>query len=237
MNPWNGHDLAFDETAFQGVTRLFPLPNLVLFPHVVQPLHVFEERYREMVEDALAGDRLITMAVLEPGWEPDYDSRPPIASIGCLGRIVAQNCLDDGRFNLLLLGVRRVKIIQELQPVRAFRQAKVELLADRYADDPALDPEGLRCQLLEAFQHHLPTCCQATEQLDDLLNEQIPLAALTDLVSYTLPIDLRVKQQLLTEVRVEVRAELLLDQLRDQLKPQEVHRGLGSEYPPPFSSN
>jgi uncharacterized protein len=89
MSTWDATDLAnleFDAATFCGVARLFPLPNLVLYPHVMQPLHIFEERYREMLEDALAGDRLIAMAVLEPGYEHDYDSRPPIGEYACLGK-------------------------------------------------------------------------------------------------------------------------------------------------------
>ena len=87
--------------------RLFPLPNLVLYPHVMQPLHIFEDRYREMLEDALAGDQLIAMAVLEPGWEDDYESRPPVAQYACLGKVVAHHRLKDGRYNVLLMGVQR----------------------------------------------------------------------------------------------------------------------------------
>ena len=69
-----------------GVARLFPLPNLVLFPHVLQPLHIFEPRYCDLLEAALADDRLIAMAVLAPGWEKDYEGRPPVHPIACLGR-------------------------------------------------------------------------------------------------------------------------------------------------------
>ena len=101
-NPFTAQDLAFDEETFSGTARLFPLPNLVLFPHVVQPLHVYEERYREMVVDALASDKLVTMAVLKPGWEIDYESRPAIESIGCLGKIVA---------HWLTIGSRTVALI------------------------------------------------------------------------------------------------------------------------------
>src|SRR5947208_17093988 len=93
---------------FSGTARLFPLPNLVLFPQVVQPLHVFEQRYRQMTADALAGDRLIAMALLRPGWEADYDGRPAIHPVACLGRVVADQRLDDGRYNLLLRGLARV---------------------------------------------------------------------------------------------------------------------------------
>ena len=100
MNPWDVEDLRFEEATFSGVVRLFPLPNLVLYPHVMQPLHIFEGRYREMLDDALADDKLITMAVLEPGWEPDYDSRPPISPYACLGKVVTHHKLPDGRSNL-----------------------------------------------------------------------------------------------------------------------------------------
>ena len=69
-------DLSFSVESFSGTARLFPLPNLVLFPHVMQPLHIFEPRYRSMLEDALASDGLIAMALLAPGWENDYEGRP-----------------------------------------------------------------------------------------------------------------------------------------------------------------
>src|SRR5215212_9539920 len=89
---------------FTGEVRLFPLPNLVMFPHVVQPLHIFEPRYCELLEDALATDNLIAMALLQPGWEQDYEGRPPIADIVCVGRVVSHARLPENRHNLLLLG-------------------------------------------------------------------------------------------------------------------------------------
>src|SRR6185436_15395049 len=112
MKPFEATELSFNTSAFSGVVRLFPLPNLVLYPHVMQPLHIFESRYREMLEDALAGDKLITMAVLEPGWETDYDSRPPISTHACLGKVVAHHRLPDGRYNVLLMGLHRVEIVK-----------------------------------------------------------------------------------------------------------------------------
>ena len=66
---------------------LFPLPNVVLFPNVFLPLHIFEPRYRAMVADALKGDRLIGMVLLRPGWESDYEGRPPVFPTGCAGLI------------------------------------------------------------------------------------------------------------------------------------------------------
>src|SRR5947208_11484422 len=89
---------------FDGRVRLFPLPNLVLFPRVVQPLHVFEPRYRQLMADALDTDRLIAMALLRPGWEADYEKAPPLHPTVCLGRIQQEERLGDGRYNFLLQG-------------------------------------------------------------------------------------------------------------------------------------
>src|SRR5580658_8985720 len=97
--------------AFSGTARLFPLPNLVFFPHALQPLHIFESRYRQMTADALAGDRLISLVLLQPGWEKHYEQKPALYPVACLGRIVAEETLDDGRYNLLLRGIGRVRIL------------------------------------------------------------------------------------------------------------------------------
>ncbi len=91
---------------FSGRVRLFPLPNLVLFPHVVQPLHIFEPRYCEMLADSMASDRLIAMALLEPGWEAQYHNKPPIASVVCIGKVVTHTPTADHRHNILLAGLR-----------------------------------------------------------------------------------------------------------------------------------
>jgi uncharacterized protein len=234
MKPWNAEDLDFDSQTFNGVARLFPLPNLVLYPHVMQPLHVFEERYREMVEDALAGDKLIAMAVLEPGWEDDYESRPPVAPYACLGKIVAHRRLPDGRYNLLLLGVQRVRIDHELDPLRSFRQASVELLDDAYEFDTPAECRCLQEKLLSAFRTNVSEC-ELPEQLEEMLSNEVPLGLLTDLAAYALPLETCVKQELLAECRVCARAEILLSQVKRlavemAAKPSHV-------FPPLFSEN
>src|SRR3954471_18886278 len=122
---------AFSPADLDGPVRLFPLPNLVLFPQVVQPLHVFEQRYRQMTADALAGDRLIAMALLRPGWEADYDGKPAIHPVACLGRVVAEQRLDDGRYNILLRGLSRIRVVKEISQGKLYRTARVELLGDR----------------------------------------------------------------------------------------------------------
>src|SRR5271170_3702492 len=142
---------------FSGVARLFPLPNLVLFPHVLQPLHIFEPRYRALVEEAMAADRLIAMALLEPGWEPDYEGRPPVSGIACLGRITTARRLDDGRYNILLAGLKRVRLLRELPPKKLFREAQVELCDDFYPAGGAVQRPLAQRRLVEAFRRSLPS--------------------------------------------------------------------------------
>src|SRR5271166_2243600 len=141
-----------DEAAlqeFSGTARLFPLPNLVFFPHALQPLHIFEPRYRQMAADALKDDRLISPVLLQPGWEKHYEQTPPLHPVACLGRIVAEEALGDGRYNLLLRGVRRVRILDELPiTTKLYRSAKVELVQDRCGVSLAAVME-LRRQLKE----------------------------------------------------------------------------------------
>ena len=103
---------------------LFPLPGVVLLPGTLLPLHVFEPRYLAMVTDALAGERLIGMAMLKPGWE-SADDPPPIYAVGGAGEIVESEDLEDGRFNIVLEGRFRYRVIDEAAP-DPYRLARVE---------------------------------------------------------------------------------------------------------------
>src|SRR5688572_4815088 len=111
---------------------IFPLPNAVLFPNVFMPLHVFEMRYRAMVADALAGDRIIGMVLLKPGFERDYEGRPPVYPIGCAGVITHSEALPDGRFNIVLRGIEKFRISSE-DASRPYRLAQVEPLPELLA--------------------------------------------------------------------------------------------------------
>jgi Lon protease-like protein len=108
---------------------IFPLPNVVLFPNVFLPLHIFEPRYREMVADALAGDRMIGMVLLQPGWEHDYEGRPPVYPIGSSGLITHFERLADGRYNIILRGLERFRIVEEDGSL-SYRRAIVEQLTE-----------------------------------------------------------------------------------------------------------
>jgi Lon protease-like protein len=109
---------------------LFPLPNVVLFPNVFLPLHIFEPRYREMVADAIRGDRMIGMVLLRPGWEQDYEGRPPVYSVGCSGVITHVERLPDGRYNIVLRGLERFRVTREDHTL-SYRRGEFESLAER----------------------------------------------------------------------------------------------------------
>src|SRR5713101_5951702 len=117
---------------------LFPLPTVVLFPNVFLPLHIFEPRYREMIADAISSDRLIGMVLLRPSWESDYDGRPPVYPVGCSGLITHVERAPDGRYNIVLRGVERFRIVEE-DHARSYRRAFVQPLAEceLAADDRA----------------------------------------------------------------------------------------------------
>src|SRR5215203_2914807 len=108
---------------------IFPLPTVVLFPNVFLPLHVFEPRYREMVADALAGDRIIGMVLLREGWQGDYEGRPPVYPVGCAGLITFSEQHSDGRFNIVLRGLEKFRITGE-DHSRSYRTAQVEPLTE-----------------------------------------------------------------------------------------------------------
>ena len=108
---------------------IFPLPSVVLFPGVFLPLHIFEPRYREMVADALSTDRLIGMVLLREGWTADYEGRPQIYSVGCSGLITHCEKLPDGRYNIVLRGLDRVRILGEDQ-ANSYRRARTEAMPE-----------------------------------------------------------------------------------------------------------
>jgi Lon protease-like protein len=219
---------------FCGTARLFPLPNLVLFPQVVQPLHIFEPRYRELMADSLAGDRLMALALLRPGWEEDYEQGPPIHPVVCLGRVLQEERLPDGRYNLLLHGLSRARVQEELQTGKLYRSARVELLADvPLAPGPA--EQALRKQLGQRVTGRFAGQAATLAQLNRLLQSPLPLGALCDIFGFALPLEVVVKQELLAEVRVEQRARLLLSQLEPAEAPEPAARP--RQFPPEFSKN
>ena len=221
-----------DLAEFSGKARLFPLPNLVLFPHVMQPLHIFEPRYRQMTADALEGDRVIAMVLPRPGWEADYAGKPALHSIACLGRIIAEQHLDDGRFNILLRGQARVRIIREMPSKKLYRCARVEVLDEI----PPADEEcarhwrrALRADSVRWFADQE----EVIDQFRTLLESDIALGSLCDIFAFALPLDAEFKQTLLEELNVETRLKML----RDYMIARETLAAVKRKFPPEFSVN
>lgn len=217
---------------FTGVVRLFPLPNVVLFPHVVQPLHIFEPRYRQMTADALDNDRLLAPALLHPGWEGAYESRPAIHAIVCVGKIVGDQCLSDGRYNLLLRGLSRARVLEEIKDDKPYRSARVEVLPDGVSPPKDL-ARALHKQLGEVVRPWFPVRGPALEQLQELLKSELPLAVLCDILGFAVPLAVAVKQRLLEERDVAERAHALIKHLRRE--PEQTPAV--PKFPPGFSTN
>ena len=192
---------------FSGRLPLFPLPNIVLFPHGLLPLHIFEPRYRAMTEAALEGDRLIGMAVLKPGWEADYQGNPPLHEVIGLGRIVQEERLDDGRFNLLVVGLARARVVEEL-PSTPFRMAVVDVLGERAPEGEAYER---RRKILHAFySRKLREATPAGQEAPELPGD-IPLGDLCDLVASAFVSELDERLSYLRETDVAVRCDRLMD--------------------------
>ena len=117
---------------------VFPLPNLVLFPHAVVPLHVFELRYRTMVREALSSERMIAMGLLKPGWERDYHGSPEFYPLGCLARFEEVEWLPNDCYSLVVRGTARVtfgRVVREYP----YRVARVEVVPQEpYSEDDPL---------------------------------------------------------------------------------------------------
>jgi len=227
----SGPDFNRLPASFDGTVRMFPLPNLVLFPGVVQPLHLFESRYCELFEDASGSDELITTALLQPGWERDYVTRPPVHPTMCVGRILSHSQDENGHYNLLLLGLSRATLVEELPPARSYRQAKVVAYESVYPSAGDSSRAALHRELVDQFRSIVVQKPEASTQIEQLLTGELPLAALTDIIAFTLSIDIDVKYELLAEPDVDVRAarivQLLAQAAAEKRRP----------FPPPFSDN
>jgi Lon protease-like protein len=145
---------------------IFPLPSVVLFPNVFLPLHIFEPRYRQMFAEALAGDRMVGMVLLRPGYEADYEGRPSIYATGCSGLITHSERLDDGRYNVVLRGIEKFTVNAEEEPAagRLYRSALITPVDEtvRDSDRDRLRHERKRLEALLApllangLERHLP---------------------------------------------------------------------------------
>jgi Lon protease-like protein len=195
---------------------IFPLPDLVLFPHTLLPLHIFEPRYRAMTADCLARDRRLAIVGLKPGYEADYHGRPPVHGVAGVGRIVQCERLASGRFNMILRGEGRVRIARELPTDTLYRLVEAEEMPEVGADRETVPPmvELVR----KTCRHILHAVKRSTPEMEAALAEEAAPGVLCDQLASALVPAPEARQALLEEADVEHRLRRLLAELSTLLK-------------------
>ncbi|HVT45241.1 MAG TPA: LON peptidase substrate-binding domain-containing protein [Thermoanaerobaculia bacterium] len=195
------------------ILPLFPLPNVVFFPGTRLPLHVFEPRYRRMVTDALAGQERLGVILLKPGWEADYYGTPAIHDYGTLGTIEQAVSLDDGRYNVLLRGDVRFRIVEPLEEA-PYRVARV-LAVPELNGDPMANL-GQREWLVELSRRYLDLVQADDKEVPEL--ETATLDSLTNALIMSLNLHVEEKQQLLEIDELIERADRIADELHKRIE-------------------
>lgn len=215
------------------VLRLFPLPGVVLFPNAVLPLHIFEERYKQMTEDALASDRLVTIVMIRPPSEWKGKGAPTLEEYACVGRILKYERLPDGKFNFLLLGLRRVRLVREVPSGKMYRAAQAEILTDLVDEEAVSDQKG---DLIALFRAFLEPHGGVDPDLNEIISAPLPAGVLADILAHALPLPPPLRQELLAERQVEIRLDTLTSWLLAVARTQ-PDAADPAGFPPPFSSN
>lgn len=204
------------------VIPVFPLPNVVFFPRMPLPLHIFEPRYRAMVRDAATGARLIGMALLRGDWQRDYHGRPPIFTTGTVGEMVRAEELEDGRFNIVLRGLREYTVVRELERA-AYREAVVVWR------DPATSglPPGVREVIGSLVQRYLAELAPTVGA--GLLSSSVDDETFVNFLAQQLDLAPIEKQALLEAPSLAERAGRLAEVLEFRLAER---RGIPGPVPP-----
>lgn len=206
------------------IIPIFPLPNVVLFPGVPLPLHIFEQRYREMIADIKDGDGILGMTLLRGDWRQQYSTNPEVFTVGCAGRIVSVEELADGRYNILLHGIREFEIQREMR-TRSYRLAEV-----RWRPLPPVDfslEAEVRGELMRRLHAYVEQHFEdkVRRLLDDpTLGDQL----LINFFCYALDLEPLEKQGLLEALNLVMRADRLREVLEFQ---QHLARSRVSEPP------
>jgi Lon protease-like protein len=203
--------------AAAGKLKVFPLPSVVLLPGTAVPLHIFEPRYRALVKDALETDGIFAMAQVLPGQEALLAGKPELEEMLCIGSIGMHEALEDGRYNLVLVGLVRAKLKRELPTTQPYREVEVELL-----EDPAVEEGGdqnLRRAVVELVAR-LPT--QVGQRISQVAS-RVTGGALADVVASTFMQDPQRRFEVLNETDVHVRMDIVTEELLSlvgHLKPR-----------------
>jgi Lon protease-like protein len=193
---------------------IFPLPGTIFYPNTHLPLHIFEPRYKQMVADALKGNRLIGMIIFKPGWEENYYQSPEIVAVGCVGRIERAVSLDEGKYNLALLGLHRFQIVREITG-KPWRQAEVIYLENR--NDRVLDKKNPVEQwhpLIPKYQEYLSLLPEKEERPNHVeLQRCETLGNVVDQIAYDFNMSADQKQAYLEELDVLQRVRMVESQI------------------------
>ncbi len=182
---------------------LFPLSGAILFPRSQLPLHIFEPRYREMIKDAAEGPGRIAM--IQPQ-RLDHDNQAPLYAVGCIGELVGLEELEDGRYNIVLLGTNRFRLVSETEPENAYRSADVDIEA--FVDDEPTALASIQRAEVEREARRLGDALglavdwSAVGRLDDEM--------LVNAIAQVAPFDIGAKQALLEQPTLDSRADLLV---------------------------
>lgn len=196
---------------------LFPLEGVTLLPQQVVPLHIFEPRYRQMIERALDGSGQFAMATFRgPAWKEQYHGRPPLRPAVCVGQIIEHERLPDGRFNLLLQGVCRARILHEMPPTddTLYRLAMLEPVGVEEEASPIVD--AFRERLADMLASGpLAKHTKSGPIVECLKNDRFPTPVIMELVSFLLVGDTEARYALLEEADADRRVALLERELGD----------------------
>jgi Lon protease-like protein len=204
-------------TSFSGTSPLFPLPDFVFFPQTVQPFHIFEDRYLDMIHDAMAGERMVTISLLIEDAEESEGGNPPINRIATLGYISEVHQAEDQHLNILVTGLVKVRL-EELESEQPYRRGAITVLTEF---SQVTDQEHKRKQILGLFESILDRD-QTRGNIEILYGEGIPLAMLTHIIVSALPIPAEEKQKMLELQSLELRIEILLNFLESGLHSLET---------------
>lgn len=197
---------------FSGIIPLFPLPNIVFFPNSLLPLHVFEPRYTQMVEDIIDSERIIGMVLLKPGWEKSYYDKPEIFSVGCMGRIISIELEKDGRSNIVLYGLKRVRIVEILHD-SPYRLARVNLIEDIHGTNE----EGHQKRIFELISRWNSMLGKEYKSHRIVVDFNLSLGTLTDSITPQVVSNVFHMQEFLEEANVLKRADMILERLDTKL--------------------
>lgn len=205
------------------IVPVFPLPDLVFFPKTVIPLHIFEERYRLMTREALEGERRIALVLLRQGWESAYRGSPPVHEVACLGKIESHEELEEGKYNIVLSGVARVRLVREVRSI-PYRLAEAELIRELVYDDEGVDVIRRQNQLGGLFTRYTELSTKGKYRAVELV-PQLGFETLVNVVATIVNLPASEKQELLEMDDLFRRCDVLIPLFRRQLEALSLVRG------------